>query len=157
VSMHSFQTNLRGSGRSRAGGLGGAVLDIGRTVIPGIIEEILGTGDRDLSELPGLPTMTNGPGPTFKVGACGVGGRTQAAIINGQPCCPTGFHFSQKSGCCIKNRRMNVLNMRAHGRATRRIKGTARALQKAKAAVRDAAIAMDACPKPSRRRRAPCK
>jgi len=155
MSRHGFAADFlpREGGSRGARTLGGTILDIGRTVIPGIIEEIIGSNGRDLSELPTLPTA-NGR-PMFDVTACGP--RTQAAFINGQPCCPTGFHFSKTSGCCIKNRKINVLNMRAHARATRRIRGTAKALMRARKAVGDAAREMGACPKPSRPRKAPCK
>ncbi len=161
MSRHGMRQDLLGrNGPRGARGLGETLLDIGIGLLPDVIEEIIG---RDLSELPGLPTAgpngANGNGGArFDVTACGaVQGRTQAAFINGQPCCPTGFHFSKTSGCCIKNRKMNVLNMRAHSRATRRIRGTARALNRAKKAVGEAAREMGACPKPGRRRSAPCK
>ena len=161
MSHTGFTEDSRPGGGGLAPRTGRTILeravDIGLELIPEVLSELTG---RDLSEfpdLPGLPTRENGNGAMFEVGACGVGSRTQAAFINGKPCCPTGFHFSEKSGCCIKNRKMNVLNMRAHSRATRRIRGTARALNRAKKAVGQAAREMGACPKPSRRRERPCK
>jgi len=159
MSRHGFAGSFteRG-GASGARGLGGTLLDIGRNIIPGIVEEVFGSDPgRDLSELPGLPTRTpmNGNGATFKTSACLP--TQQAAFINGRPCCPSGMHFSASTGCCVKNRKMNVLNMRAHSRATRRIRGTARALNRAKKAVGQAAREMGACPKPGRRKSAPCK
>lgn len=159
MSHDVFTNGLLGTGREggglNGGGIGQVLIDIGGE----IIEEIF--GNPGFPDFPGLPTAKpkNGNGAMFEVGACGAkAGRTQAAFINGAPCCPTGFHFSKTSGCCIRNRKMNVLNMRAHSRATRRIKGTARAMKRARKAVGDAAREMDACPKPSRRRRSqPCK
>lgn len=97
---------------------------------------------------------TTGRGVTFPVQACLPG--EEAAFVNGKPCCPSGMHFSKSKGCCVKNRRMNVFNMKAHSRATRRILGNARAQKRARKAVGMAAREMGACPRPSRRQK-PCK
>lgn len=155
MSRHGFGgEGLLGSGtrNGRQRSIPDILVDLGGE----IIEEVF--GDPGFPDFPGLPTPNGGNGAMFEASACGqIQGRTQAAFINGVPCCPPGFHFSKTSGCCIKNRKMNVLNMRAHSRATRRIKGTARALMRARKAVGDAAREMGACPKPTRRRSTPCK
>lgn len=104
--------------------------------------------------LPGVPSPAPSPAPrppdvTFPVQACLPG--EQAAFVNGKPCCPSGMHFSKSKGCCVKNRRMNVMNMKAHARATRRILGNARAQKRARKAVGLAAREMGACPRPPRK------
>lgn len=167
MSRQGFQSEFlpRGSGRrfggrlrGLAGEIIGDIIGVGgggpdpfgfpppfdpRTVIPGGFR---GGGS--------LPTPTNGV-PTFPVGACLPG--EQAAFIQDKPCCPSGMHFSKSTGCCVKNRRMNVMNMKAHARATRRILGNARAQKRARKAVGMAAREMGACPRPSRRAAKPCK
>jgi hypothetical protein len=45
----------------------------------------------------------------------------KGAEMMGFGACPKGHHISKKSGACVKNRRMNVANGRALGRAVRRL------------------------------------
>jgi hypothetical protein len=45
----------------------------------------------------------------------------KGAEMLGFGACPKGHHISKKSGACVKNRRMNVANGRALGRAVRRL------------------------------------
>lgn len=44
--------------------------------------------------------------------------------------CPKGYHWSKRSGKCVRNRRMNPMNGRAAGRAIRRIKAAEKMLKK---------------------------
>lgn len=54
-------------------------------------------------------------------GGCN-GGPAGGPVVNG--CCPRGQHPDKKFGVkCVRNRRMNVANMRAAKRATRRLAG----------------------------------
>jgi len=74
----------------------------------------------------GIEGITNvGCGPRPKVGFI--------QMPNGLPGCPTGYH-PEKSGkpYCVRNRRMNALNPRALSRASRRVGGFARAVQRAR-------------------------
>jgi hypothetical protein len=52
--------------------------------------------------------------------------RTPGASMMGFGACPKGFHISKSKhsksfGACVRNRRMNVANGRALGRAVRRL------------------------------------
>jgi hypothetical protein len=48
-------------------------------------------------------------------------GQHRGASAMGFGACPKGHHISKKSGACVRNRRMNVANGRALGRAVRRL------------------------------------
>lgn len=159
MSFHGFITPIIGFPGSRP--------PPARIPTPGELTGCVSIGGLDLCgsiplpQLPGLPTPAlpggaptvprapTGPVPMFPVQGCMPG--TQAAFLNGRPCCPSGMHFSKKTGCCVKNRRMNVMNMKAHARATRRILGNARAQKRARKAVGEAAREMGACPRPPRK------
>lgn len=122
---------------------------------------------------PGRPTLPQpqprpspGPGPGPSFGTCrNTRGTSMPPSVseNGQLCCPSGWHLStttdpcsgNRNSCCVKNRKMNVMNMRAHSRAVRRIRGNARAQQRARKAVALAAREMGAIPRRSRSK--PCK
>jgi len=85
------------------------------------------------SPTPGLfpPGGLQGP-----IGGGGVRTGGRAAFItmpNGMLGCPSGYH-PEKQGkpYCVRNRRMNPLNPRALSRATRRVGGFARAVQRAR-------------------------
>jgi len=57
--------------------------------------------------------------------------KAKVAAVNAGMACPPGYHPAKDgSGRCVRNRRMNVCNMRAARRAIRRIKGARKELQK---------------------------
>lgn len=150
MSMHGMVDDIQSRGR-RTGGLTGRVIDIVGRTLPALIPEI--TGDPAIPTFPPIPPLQLPPRPNgepiFRTPGC-LPGR-QAAVVNGVPCCPSGFHFSKRTGCCVKNRKMNVMNMKAHARATRRIMGNARAQSRARKAIAAAAKELRACPRPPRR------
>lgn len=65
------------------------------------------------------------PGPSVQFPQLGGGCNGEppgGPVVNG--CCPKGQHPDKKFGVkCVRNRRMNVANMRAAKRATRRLSG----------------------------------
>jgi hypothetical protein len=61
-------------------------------------------------------------------GGAAAGAAVQHFTSNGMV--PAGYHVSKTSGRIVRNRRMNVCNMKAARRATRRIKGARKALQR---------------------------
>lgn len=150
--------------RNGGGGLGGLLGDVARQVIPQIPGLIGGGFQGDDPMRPTLPVPSPGgvPMPTGPIsvgappvfrGGCGptpTGRMTRLSprqLDNGKLVCPSGWHFSEKLGCCVKNRRMNPLNERARARATRRLLAFNRKVKQSEKALRGLA--------PPRRRAAP--
>lgn len=171
MSEHGFNgfPQLNGGFAPRNGGGGGGLLPslipelIG--IIPGIIPQIGGsTGQPQFPQLPTLPFQPrNGNGNGF-VGPtrCGPKAMAPTQANNGQLCCPTGWHLSEKKDrctgavtvCCVRNRRMNPCNARAISRACRRLAAFDRVEKRIRKAMRRAGAG-----RPARRRapRAPAK
>lgn len=149
----SFQTRNRGGIVNRIPGIIGDIVQD----LPGIIgdvREILGSEPPRPGGMPqsGAIPGKNGNGPVFKsTTTCVAPGFT-----GGQPCCPSGWHFSESTQCCVKNRRMNFQNGRAFNRAVRRIRGKARGDKRARQGITAAAKEMGCFPR-ARSRSKPCK
>ena len=145
--------NKQGSGN----GLGELIGDVVGDIIPiiGDVARIFGEPDRpQLPQRGAIPGKGAGPngGPIFRTDVTCVA----PGISGGVPCCPSGFHFSQSTQCCVKNRRMNFQNGRAFNRAVRRIRGKARGDKRARQGITAAAKEMGCFPR-SRSRSKPCK
>ncbi len=113
-------------------------------------------------ELPQFPGGNgNGQMPVFTGGttACGNKAMQPTRAQNGQLCCPTGWHLSTRKDpctkvtttCCVRNRRMNVLNPRALSKAQRRLVGWSKMKARTEKAMRGL------CPPTRRRPNKPCK
>jgi len=160
MSTHGFRFGFQDRTKTR-GGFG----DFLGGTLPGLIGDVVGgifgngEPDRpmllpgDLTQLPGDPTFNGGTSRTSKK-VCVAPGFSQ-----GQPCCPSGMHFSESAGCCVKNRRMNFQNGRAFNRAVRRVAGKARADKRGRTAIASAAREMGVFPKARRPQKGcdPCK
>ena len=124
--------------------------------LPGDIGDVLNFGAGVLGNLPalggggagliGVPDMLLNPpaapgglsftgpvaGASVGTGKLGAAARGKVMSVTGAGiACPAGYHPAKDgSGRCVRNRRMNVCNMRAANRAIRRLKGARKALQR---------------------------
>ena len=119
--MLNFGASVLGNLPSLGGG--GGPFGVPATILDAPPPGMFGGGGLQLP--PGSLSFT-GAGP-----ATGASKKAKVAAANAMVGCPAGYHPAKDgSGRCVRNRRMNVCNMRAASRAARRLKGARKALQR---------------------------
>jgi hypothetical protein len=117
------------------GALARGAIGLGRKVFSRAPKQLLGSGTIATAAGAGAAIMKRGGAMVMKhpvlsaagaAGALGTVGLAESMRHKGAPmmgfgACPKGHHISKRSGACVKNRRMNVANGRALGRAVRRL------------------------------------
>jgi hypothetical protein len=122
------------------GALARGAIGLGKKVFSRAPKQLLGSGTIATAAGAGAAIMKRGGAMIMKhpvlsaagaAGALGTVGmlehaRTPGASMMGFGACPKGFHISKSKhsksfGACVRNRRMNVANGRALGRAVRRL------------------------------------